>query len=88
MVERTITVINSLGIHARPASLIVQTAGRFRSDIQIVKDGIVADAKSIMNVMMLAAAYNTTITIRCDGEDEAGAADAVVRLFENKFNEE
>ncbi|MFP4163670.1 MAG: HPr family phosphocarrier protein [Chitinispirillaceae bacterium] len=88
MIEKTANVVNSLGIHARPASLIVQTATRFKSSIQLIKDGASADAKSIMSVMMLAAAQNTSVIVRADGEDEEAAADAIVKLFEMKFNEE
>lgn len=88
MVERQITVSNSLGIHARPASLIVQLASKFNATISLVKDGAVADAKSIMNVMMLAAAHNSTITLRASGPDEQVALAALCELFANKFNEE
>lgn len=88
MVKREITVVNSLGIHARPASLIVQTAGNFSSRISIEKDGITADCRSIMSVMVLAAAFNSKIIIKASGEDEEDAANAVARLFEEKFNEE
>jgi len=88
MKERQITVVNTLGIHARPASLIVQTAIKFKSKILLIKDGASADAKSIMSVMMLAAAYNSTVTVRASGDDEEDAIKAIAALFENKFNEE
>lgn len=88
MIERQIVVSNSLGIHARPASMIVQTAIKFKSSISLVKDGVSADAKSIMSVMMLAAAYNSLVTIRVSGEDEKEALEAITGLFEKKFNEE
>jgi phosphocarrier protein HPr len=88
MKERQITVINSLGIHARPASMIVQTAMKFKSSLWLIKDGASADAKSIMSVMMLAAAYNSKVTIRASGEDEEDAVNAIAALFEKKFNEE
>ncbi len=88
MTERQIKVINTLGIHARPASMIVQTAAKFKSSIWIIKDGANADAKSIMSVMMLAAAYNSSVTIRASGSDEADAVNAIVSLFEQKFKEE
>jgi len=88
MIEREIVVVNSLGIHARPASLIVQTATGYESDIYIIKDDVTADAKSIMSVMMLAAAFNSTVVVRADGPDETEAVAAVVKLFEDKFNEE
>jgi len=88
MMEKTVKVINSLGIHARPASLIVQTAIKFKSSIQLVKDGASADAKSIMSVMMLAAAQDSNVIIRANGEDEAEAVEAIIKLFQLKFNEE
>ncbi|MCL2690450.1 MAG: HPr family phosphocarrier protein [Chitinispirillia bacterium] len=88
MTEKTAKVINSLGIHARPSSLIVQTAIKFKSSVQLVKDGASADAKSIMSVMMLAAAQDSNVVIRAEGEDEVEAVDAIFKLFELKFNEE
>jgi phosphocarrier protein len=88
MTEKIVKVINSLGIHARPASLVVQTAIKFKSSVQLIKDGANADAKSIMSVMMLAAAQGSSVTIRADGEDEAEAVEAIIKLFELKFNEE
>ena len=88
MAEKNVTVINKLGIHARPASLIVQTAITFKSAIQLSKDGAAADAKSIMSVMMLAAAKDSIVTIKADGEDADAAVDAVIELFNKKFNEE
>lgn len=88
MTEQQIKVSNSLGIHARPASIIVKTAMKFNSSISIIKDGATADAKSIMSVMMLAAGFETVVTIRTDGDDESDALEAIVELFNNKFNEE
>jgi phosphocarrier protein HPr len=88
MIEKAIKVINSLGIHARPASMIVQTAVKFKSSILLIKDGASADAKSIMSVMMLAVACNSTVAVRASGPDEAEAANAIAALFANKFNEE
>jgi phosphocarrier protein len=88
MAEKTVKVINALGIHARPASLIVQTAVKFASSVQLVKDGASADAKSIMSVMMLAAAQGSSVVVKADGEDGEAAVDAVIELFNKKFNEE
>ena len=88
MVERQVEVINSLGIHARPSSLIVKTAQRFKSSVSVVKNGAVADAKSIMSVMMLAATCGSIVVIRASGVDEAEAVDAVAALFDRKFDEE
>jgi phosphocarrier protein len=87
MIQREMPITNELGIHARPASLIVQTAKRFKSDIWIEKDGVTADAKSIMNIMMLAASKKSMVTIRAKGPDEQQALETIARLFENQFNE-
>ncbi len=88
MTERTVMVSNALGIHARPASQIVQTATKFESRITLERDRISADAKSIMSVMMLAAAFNTKVIIRAWGKDEREAVDTITALFASKFNEE
>lgn len=82
-----VEVKNSLGVHARPSSLIVQTALKYSSTITLIKDGAVADAKSIMSVMMLAATCGSKVAIQAKGEDEEAAAGAVALLFEQKFNE-
>lgn len=87
MVERKVEVINSLGIHARPSSLIVKAAQRFASTVSIIKGGAVADAKSIMSVMMLAATCGSVVTIRAAGADEKDAVDAIAALFAQKFEE-
>ena len=88
MKHRDIVVSNSLGIHARPAALIVKTAMKFNAAIHLVKDGTKADAKSIMSIMILAAAQNTKISIQASGSDEEPAVNAIAELFEKKFNEE
>ena len=88
MLEREIKVINTLGVHARPASKIVQTANKFKSRISLIKDGATADAKSILHVMMLGANFDSPVTIRASGEDEKEAVDAIAALFEQKFNED
>ena len=87
MLTKEIFVSNTLGIHARPAALIVQTAGPFDCEVVLEKDGAAANAKSIMSVMMLAAACKTKIVIKASGKDEEKAVEALVKLFESKFNE-
>jgi phosphocarrier protein len=87
MVEREVSVTNPLGIHARPASLLVQTAKGFKSSVWLEKDGMVADAKSIMSVMMLAAAQHSKILIRTEGADEGAALETMAKQFSNNFNE-
>ena len=87
MVERTVTVVNKNGVHARPAAEIVKTAGRFASDVTIVRDDLEVNGKSIMGVMMLAAECGAPILIRADGPDAQEAADAIAKLVESKFGE-
>jgi phosphocarrier protein len=88
MTEKLLTVRNRAGIHARPAALIAQTANRFSCEVTMVKDDAEVNAKSIMGVITMAAAYNSTITLRTDGPDEVQCADAIVQLFESRFEEE
>lgn len=87
MVERTVTIVNKNGVHARPAAEIVKTAGRFASDVTIVRDDLEVNGKSIMGVMMLAAECGASITIRADGPDAEAATDAIAGLVESKFGE-
>ncbi len=88
MLEKEITVKNKLGIHARPAALLVKNAGQFQSKIEIKRDDIIVDGKSIMGVMMLAAEQGATLVFSIDGEDELQAMDAIEKLFEERFYEE
>lgn len=86
-VEKNLTVRNKMGLHARPAALIVQTANKFPCEVTLVKDGQNVNGKSIMGVLMLAAAMGTTVTVRTEGEDAQKCADALAELFERGFNE-
>lgn len=88
MIEREVVVLNRAGIHARPAALIVQTAGRFSAHIEFQKDSETINAKSIMGIITLGASYETKLLLRADGKDEAAAIDALATLFENRFEEE
>ncbi|MGA3050394.1 MAG: HPr family phosphocarrier protein [Chitinispirillaceae bacterium] len=88
MVELQIKVTNTLGLHARPAAKIVQTANQYKSEILLITANAQADAKSILNTLMLAAIFNTPITIRASGIDEREAADSIATLFAQKFDEE
>ena len=88
MITKKIIVQNRAGIHARPASLIVQTANKFQSNVMIEKEGISVNAKSIMGVITMAAGYNTVLTLKTDGSDEAEAAAVMESLFDSKFDEE
>lgn len=89
MVSREVKITNSLGLHARPASLFVKTAAQFESDIKVEKDGVEVNGKSIMGVMMLAAEQGSTIIIKANGHDEKDAIKALVELIEERtFDEE
>lgn len=87
MVTKTLIVQNRAGIHARPSSLIVQTAAKFQSSIMIEKANMKINAKSIMGIMTMAAGYQTELTLLAEGPDEQAAADAIEQLFINKFEE-
>jgi phosphocarrier protein len=83
-----VVVPNRLGLHARAAAKLVQLSNQFTSRITLEKEGERADAKSIMEVLMLAAAKDSTLTVTVDGQDEAVALDEVLRLINDKFGEE
>lgn len=87
MASRELTIINKLGLHARAASRLVQTASRFSSQVSLSCKGKTVDGKSIMAVMMLAAAKGTPIRVETSGTDEAAALDAIALLVENRFDE-
>ncbi len=88
MVEQMTVIKNRAGIHARPAALIVQTAGKFKSKISLQKGSDCINAKSIMGIITLGAGFDTEIKIIAEGEDEAEAAAAIHRLFQNRFEED
>lgn len=87
MLTRDVVVRNRAGIHTRPASMIVRTAARFKSDFFIQKDGYEINGKSIIGVMTLAAEQGATVTLLFDGPDAEQAAAALVDLFEGGFGE-
>ncbi|HSR12933.1 MAG TPA: HPr family phosphocarrier protein [Thermodesulfobacteriota bacterium] len=87
VLSRNFTIKNKFGLHARPSASFVQTASRFRSQIQVENDGRVADGKSILDLMTLAAAQGTCITVRAIGEDAPEAMDALGSLIEGGFGE-
>jgi phosphocarrier protein len=89
--QAKVEITNSLGFHARPCALFVQTASQHKKcDVRVIKDGVVVDGKSIMGLMMLAAAQGTIITIEVEGDDSEceSALASLVELIENKFGEE
>ena len=87
MLERQITISNKLGLHARASAKLVQTLHVFQSSVFLVHRGKEVNAKSIMGVMMLAAGLGSVLTLRADGADEESALQALVELFERKFDE-
>jgi phosphocarrier protein len=87
MQRKEITIINKLGLHARAAAKLVQTASSFNSDIQVIHNQKKVNGKSIMGVMMLAASKGTRIEIVADGEDEAAALAALEALILDRFGE-
>ena len=88
MIEKALVVTNKLGIHARPAGMIVDITGQAKSDISIVFEGSKANAKSILNVMMLAIPAGSEVKVEIDGEDEGQVASQLESLFNDHFNEE
>ena len=88
MISRTLTITNKLGLHARAAGALVKLASSFSAEITVEKDGSRVNAKSIMGLLMLAAAKGSSIQVAVDGEDEQKAVDAIEDLLRRKFNEE
>jgi phosphocarrier protein len=88
MQERTVTIINKLGLHARAAAKFVTTAASFSSNVELSKEGQQVNGKSIMGVMMLAASRGTELVIMVQGTDEVEAADSLVHLVEDRFGEQ
>ena len=86
--ERSIAIVNKLGLHARAAAKFVQLATTFEASVQVRRDDLVVDGKSIMGVLMLAAAKGTTIVITADGPDAGEALDALVALIASGFGED
>jgi phosphocarrier protein HPr len=85
--ERSFTIVNQLGLHARAAAQLVQTANRYRSEIHVEKDGMQVNGKSIMGVLTLAAAKGSQITVSCEGEDAETALAALGKVIESGFGE-
>ena len=81
MTERTIKVKNSTGLHARPAAQFVKTASQFQSIVELIKEDIVVNGKSILGVLSLAAERGSTLILRITGADEENAADSLFELL-------
>jgi phosphocarrier protein len=86
-VERVVEIVNPLGLHARPAAEFVKLASGFPAEIQVEKDGMVVNGKSIMGVMTLAAECGSALIIRAEGERAEAAADALADLVRRGFKE-
>jgi len=87
MINKELLIENKLGLHARAAAQIVKSASAYSSKIIFVKDGLEIDGKSIMGIMMLAAAKGSTVMLQVNGEDERSAVDGLEKLFKDKFGE-
>jgi phosphocarrier protein HPr len=88
VVERTVRIVNSLGLHARPAAAFVKIAGRYRSHIAVRKDEMEVNGKSIMGMMMLAAECGSELLLRADGEDAEQAVGELMELVQGGFGED
>lgn len=87
-VSASVTIVNKLGLHARPAMTFVDLAGTFESSVTVRRADQEVDGKSIMHMMLLAATKGTTLEIVCDGPDAQAAADALAKLVAAGFDEE
>ena len=88
MQQRDVEIVNKLGLHARPSARLTQLASSFKSNVFMSRNGRRVNAKSIMGVMMLAAAKGCTVTLETEGDDEADAIDALAGLISGGFGEE
>lgn len=87
MIEREVIIINKLGLHARAATKLAKTAAQFEAEIRISSGESTVDGKSVMSLMLLAAAKGTLLTIRTEGSDEDAAMEAISALINNRFDE-
>jgi phosphocarrier protein HPr len=86
--ERTVTIANRHGLHARPAAEFVKLAATFQSEVMVRKDELDVNGKSIMGMMMLAAEFGTNITIRATGDDAEQAVEGLAALVTTRFGED
>ncbi len=87
-IEKEITIVNRLGMHARPAAMFVRAASRYRCEVWVEKDGEEINGKSIMGLMMLAAGQGSKLRVRCEGPEADRAMQEIEQLIASKFNEE
>ena len=88
MVEQEVEIVNRMGLHARAAAKLVHVTGKYQCQVSLAMDGEKVDAKSILGILLLAAAQGSRIIVRCDGEDEEEALTAVATLISNRFEED
>jgi phosphocarrier protein HPr len=88
LVEKDCLVRNKMGLHARPAAKLVQAANKFRCDVTLTKDGQDVNCKSIMGVLMLAAAQGTSVHVKAEGDGAQQAVEAISALFDKGFDEQ
>ena len=87
MITRTLTIVNKLGLHARPSAMLVTTATKFKSEVFFTKEGLRVNGKSIMGVMMLAAEMGSKLIVEVDGPDENEAMEAISKVVLDGFSE-
>lgn len=88
MLTQEVEIVNKLGLHARASAKFTQIAGQYKCDVFLTRNGRRVNAKSIMGVMMLAASKGSKVTIEVDGNDEADALQALVKIVADKFGED
>lgn len=86
-IERTVTISNKMGLHARPSTKISETANQFPCDVQLSKEGLAVDAKSVLELLMLAAECGSQVAVSADGDQAEEAVAAITQLIESKFGE-
>lgn len=88
VVQQEVEITNKVGLHVRPASMLVETASKFKSDIWIEKDDQEANGKSIMSLLLLSAPQGSKISVKAEGPDAAEAVQSLVKIVKDKFGEE
>ncbi len=88
MIESQVEIVNRLGLHARAAAKLVHLTSKYSSHVRLAKDGEEVDAKSILGILLLAAAQGSSVVIKCEGDDEQDAIKAIEELFANRFDED
>lgn len=88
MQQQEFEIVNKLGLHARASALLVKTAGKFQSEVKLARDSVEVNGKSIMGIMMLAAAKGTTVRLTIEGSDEDEAMQVIGELIKDGFGED